>query len=368
MTRHDTDTARSLMFQNLRENTLEARMVARDIAEEYSLAHPYAVDGPAKISFSGGRTSAYMLKQILDYYRCRGQDMPTDVHVLFANTGKERNETLDFVHACSSRWEVPVHWIERDPDATDADGNDLGYREVTYATAARNGAPFQRLIEDRNYLPNPVTRFCTEELKIRAMGKWMIHRGYEHWTNIVGLRADEPKRVTRIRVNNANGKARYDVQLPLSDAGAAKPDVLRYFREEAGFDLELKDWEGNCDLCFLKGRAKRTRIMRDNPTSPDWWIANERAERVPRSRRMKKFKDTFGQKVADGLCLPMHFGEPTPPAPGDGPTTRAHPFRIDAPRYEVLFEISKQPMFAFDEAELQGEAMDDIGDCFCNAS
>jgi hypothetical protein len=29
----------------------------------------------------------------------------------------------------------------------------------------------------------------------------------------------------------------------------------------------LRPWEGNCDLCFLKGRGIRKAIIRDNPRS-----------------------------------------------------------------------------------------------------
>ena len=56
----------------------------------------YRVEGPALISFSGGRTSGFMLWHILDAYDGK---LPDDVHVCFANTGKEREETLRFVHA-----------------------------------------------------------------------------------------------------------------------------------------------------------------------------------------------------------------------------------------------------------------------------
>ena len=53
------------------------------------MADPYLITGPALISFSGGRTSAYMLKMILDAH---GGTLPDDVHVCFANTGKERGD------------------------------------------------------------------------------------------------------------------------------------------------------------------------------------------------------------------------------------------------------------------------------------
>lgn len=54
--------------------------------------------------------------------------------------------------------------------------------------------------------------------------------------------------------------------------------------------------------------------------------------------------------------------------PGKEPKAQSHPFRIDAPRYKDLFTISQQPMLDIPLDELEGEAIDDIGDCFCNAA
>ena len=135
------------------------------------MARPFKIVGPAKISFSGGRTSALMLRLILDEYP---DGLPSDIHVLFANTGREREETLVFIHEIEVRWSVPVVWVERDETA--------GFKVVTFETASRDGSPFEQLIEQRNFLPNPVTRFCTQELKIRVMKAWMQAQGYEHWT------------------------------------------------------------------------------------------------------------------------------------------------------------------------------------------
>lgn len=70
---------------------------------------PFYITGPALISFSGGRTSAYMLFMILCAH---GGVLPDDVYVVFANTGKEREETLRFVHEVEVRWGVRVWWIE----------------------------------------------------------------------------------------------------------------------------------------------------------------------------------------------------------------------------------------------------------------
>lgn len=206
---------------------------------------PFRILGPATVSFSGGLTSAYMLRRILDAYE---DALPADVHVLFADTGKERDETYDFVREVAKRWSVEIAWVSRP-------------------------GLFEQLITDRSYLPNPVTRFCTQELKIRPMKNWMRERGYEHWTNAIGIRADEPRRVAKMR--GADRRERFDVSLPLATAGITIGDV-RAFWSAQPFTLALRPWEGNCDLCFLKGAAKRRRIIEDRPDLAEWWIEQER--------------------------------------------------------------------------------------------
>ena len=71
------------------------------------MSNPYKITEPAAISFSGGRTSGYMLWKILDAYD--GQ-LPDHLPVTFANTGKEMTQTLDFVQACSVHWGVNITW------------------------------------------------------------------------------------------------------------------------------------------------------------------------------------------------------------------------------------------------------------------
>jgi hypothetical protein len=268
-----------------------------------AVSYPFAIDGPAVVSFSGGRTSGMMLRRILDL------GLRRDVHILFANTGKEREETLQFVHDCETRWSAPVVWLERSPVGS--------YQRVTFATASRHGEPFEQLITLRRFLPNPVTRFCTTELKIRVMKAFMLDAGYEHWTNVVGLRADEPGRVARQR--EMGGRERWDVACPLYDAGIDLAAVDAFWRAQP-FDLALRPWEGNCDLCFLKGRAKRERIMRDRPDLAGWWLE---------------------QEARNGAT-----------------------FRADAPGYAKLLDLSKRPLL-FTELELDGQALDDLGDCVC---
>ena len=73
------------------------------------MSNPYKILEPTCISFSGGRTSAYMLYKVLEAHQ---MSLPQEAKVLFCNTGKEDNATLDFVNECSVRWGVEITWLE----------------------------------------------------------------------------------------------------------------------------------------------------------------------------------------------------------------------------------------------------------------
>lgn len=225
--------------------------------------NPYFITGPALISFSGGRTSAYMLKMILDAHR---GVLPEDVHVCFANTGKEREETLRFVHECGSRWGITVRWLEFRSRKTSLP-IEKRFEEVGYNSASRAGEPFETLIRDKQYTPNAVMRWCTAELKVRVMKWFMQAQGYKNWVNVVGLRHDEQHRVAKSRKPN---KEAWTNALPLDDAKVSNRDVRAFWREQP-FDLHLLPFEGNCDGCFLKARPKLWEIERTCPGTLKWW-------------------------------------------------------------------------------------------------
>lgn len=226
------------------------------------MTDPYRIEGPALISFSGGRTSGYMLHEVL---RAHGGTLPSDVHVTFANTGKERPETLHFVHDCGAHWGVAVRWLER---------REGGFAEVGFNSASRSGEPFAALIAKKKYTPNAVTRFCTVELKIMVMRDFARSLGWDQWTNIIGLRYDEGMRVLKALARNDEGKERWKCAMPLAKAKVTRQAVMAFWAEQP-FDLQLKSYEGNCDLCFLKARNKLAAIIRENPGIERWWTEQE---------------------------------------------------------------------------------------------
>lgn len=222
--------------------------------------NPYLLPpGNVQIQFSGGRTSAFMLHQILE----ANGGLPDRTHVCFQNTGREMPETLDFVAEVGRRWGVMVTWLEYRPKAP-------FFEIVGYQGASRNGEPFEALIRRRKYLPNQQARFCTQELKIRTAKRYLRSIGWSRWASATGIRADEPH-----RLNKPAPRDRWTVWNPLADAGIAKEDVAAFWRRQP-FDLQLPNvngncWLGNCDGCFLKSEASIAAFTREFPTKAGWW-------------------------------------------------------------------------------------------------
>ena len=240
------------------------------------MSNPYKVEPPFVMSFSGGRTSGYLLRMVLDAWEGK---LPVGGVVMFANTGREHAKTLDFVKQVE-RW-CPIVWIEYRIEAPK-------FAVVDSETASRDGEPFAALVESKKYLPNPVARFCTSDLKVIPMRRYMESIGFPDYTTILGLRADEPRRVSKLR----NDPTR-DIAMPLADAGVDREAVIAWW-EANDFDLELPNNDpafGNCDLCFLKGMARVERVIREQPELAQWWIDQE--TRV--GARFRKDRPTYYQ-------------------------------------------------------------------------
>ena len=343
------------------------------------MADPFKITGPAVISFSGGRTSGLMLYRILEAH---GGTLPDDVKVVFCNTGKEREETLEFVERCSQRWGVPVVWLEyryeapvpcptRDADWPLLDDELDGERArrwdrwqdamvpirsahaaavraevdrrkaipkaqrkglprvsrvpgrhavavVDFATASRCGEPLEEVIGARNMLPNVVARFCTVECKIRTTNRFTLALGWP--PGWANCIGFRADEPQRVaKLRSTNRHQRENPLVPVAKAGVTQTDV-RAFWAAHPFDLELQPHEGNCDLCFLKGIGKTSTVLRARPALAKWWVRMEAA--------------------ADRRGLARN------------PTVAF--FRKDRPRYAALLELSKRPGL-FDDVEAADE-------------
>jgi hypothetical protein len=217
------------------------------------------IEKPIVVSFSGGRTSAYMAKYLLDKYSEK------NFILIFANTGKERDETLDFINDCDLIWKFNTIWLEA--DISSKKGYWGTFKEVNYKKASRNGEPFEKMIKKYG-LPNLKNPHCTRDLKLTVIKKYLqsigLNSNKDYYTAI-GIRADESHRINWQKAKENN------YIYPLAVEHRVNSDFIRKFWLNQDFDLKLKDYEGNCDMCWKKSKRKLLTLITENPNLIKWW-------------------------------------------------------------------------------------------------
>lgn len=216
------------------------------------------------ISFSGGKTSAFMTIWLLDNKR----DDYTDIVILFANTGQENEETLRFVDRCDKEWGLGVIWVEAvvNPEK----GQGTRHRVVNYETASRIGEPFEDVIKKYG-IPNQVGMFCTRELKLAPMTSYLRELGWKKgdYQTAIGIRFDEMDRVSADMEKN-------NIIYPLvEDIKTTKEMIADYWRSQS-FTLNLREHQGNCSWCYKKSLRKLLTLAQDTPEIFDFPIRMEK--------------------------------------------------------------------------------------------
>ena len=205
------------------------------------------------ISFSGGKTSAYMTVMLLEHFR---QHPEYEVVVVFANTGQEHEETLTFVDRCDREFGFDLVWIESVTHHGSRKG--VGFRKTSYDFACRKGEPFQDYIQKYG-IPNQNYNQCTSRLKTEPMDAFRKSIGWEKetYSTAIGIRADEIDRVSATAL--ANG-----IFYPCADAGITKADVRDWWAKQS-FNLNIPEHLGNCTWCWKKSKRKLMTLTQSHP-------------------------------------------------------------------------------------------------------
>jgi hypothetical protein len=204
-------------------------------------------------SFSGGLTSAFMTKWLLDNCADEYEILP-----VFANTGQENEQTLEFVRRCDEAWGLNVVWVEAVVHHEERKAST--HRIVTFETASRNGEPFEEAIKKYG-VPNVDFQPCNRELKWNAMDSYMESIGWfkSDYVNAIGIRADEARRVDEKKSGLTN------FVYPLIDWWPTDKQDINTFWEDQPFRLQLQEHEGNCKWCFKKSDKKQFRLISERP-------------------------------------------------------------------------------------------------------
>lgn len=225
------------------------------------------------ISFSGGRTSAYMTWWLMHEWPERDK---WDMKVVFANTGKEDERTLTFVKECDIRWGLGVVWVEANVHQGHGEGTTATV--VSYKTASRKGEPFEAVIKKYG-IPNQAYPHCTRELKQRPIHSYIKSIGWSEYYTAIGIRVDE---FDRMNPDRRNLRFMY----PLVSNNVSLKDVMIVWGKQ-DFDLGLESYEGNCDLCWKKSTPKLRLICDKSPGKMTWWQEMEEkyGRYIPESRQ-----------------------------------------------------------------------------------
>lgn len=205
------------------------------------------------VSFSGGETSAYMLWYIFNHMK----NEYDEIVVVFANTGEENEETLEFVQFVSMLFSIPVVWIEA--VIYHGERKSPGFKIVDFETAARKGEPFEEAIKKYG-IPNSKFKDCTRNLKLRPIEAYAASLGWKKgaYDTAIGIRADE---IDRLSSEAPKRRLVY----PLVKRHPMTKPKINFWWSQQPFRLNLKGYQGNCRWCWKKSRRKHLTLMQETP-------------------------------------------------------------------------------------------------------
>ncbi len=281
---------------------------------------------PLVVSFSGGQSSAFMCDFLLQNYADA-----FEFHFVFANTGREHEETLIFADKVDKLFGLKLVWLEG--YTSPEHGVGMSHRIVSFETAARNGEPFEQLISVEG-IPNVSRQKCSDYLKTQTIRSWMravglARRGWCAKTAI-GMRADEPERAD---MDKASTK-RYNLVYPLAHWGAFDKEDVNYFWDRMPFKLNIPPHYGNCLTCFKKSDAKLYLIAHEHP---EWFAWNRDMEtkygmvKATDGHTWWRRKRDTDQLVADAQLEDrqrlIYLSKTNPDIGSDGCTSSCEPFQ-----------------------------------------
>lgn len=254
------------------------------------------------VSFSGGRTSAYMCWWLKTY-----MSHIWNFIFVYANTGLEHEKTLEFVNKVDKFLELNLTWLEAVIDPKPNKGT--SYTIVDFDSACRDNRLFKDMCKVYG-LMNRTYIHCTRELKIQPIYKFaQDYLGKNNFRRALGIRYDEPK---RFQIDFQN------YLQPLAQIQkTTKQDVLDFWKEQP-FDLEIEEHYGNCVSCYKKSDKKLKMIADENPNYFDAFIDLENNYKTIRTK--KEIEDGIleriiyrgyrtGYEVKNNLKLPENLSD-----------------------------------------------------------
>jgi 3'-phosphoadenosine 5'-phosphosulfate sulfotransferase (PAPS reductase)/FAD synthetase len=178
------------------------------------------------LGLSGGRDSAALAVLL-------HRQVP-QMEYFFCDTHKELPETYAYLALIEARLGISIHRLEAE-------------RGFDHWLDVYNGL-----------LPSPRMRWCTKQLKIAPLERFI---GDDEAVSYVGIRADEN------RDGYVSTKANIRAVFPFKEQGLVKRDVIRLL-EESGIGLpDYYRWRSRsgCYFCFFQRKIEWVRLAEEHP-------------------------------------------------------------------------------------------------------
>lgn len=214
------------------------------------------------VSFSGGRTSGYMVhlmeqKRINDGW---------DVEYVFMDTGAEHPKTYEFIRNCVEHFGIELTCLRADVDMSMGKSNN--YKSISVNDIGWDLSIMQDIM--KKYGGFTINRpHCTDKLKSILLDKYKRDTyGKGNYYTWLGMRIDEPRRLKFTQENadlfgkktNNPQNIRYLAEISESN----KEDIIQWWNNQP-FDLEIDEHLGNCVFCIKKSSPKIALAARDEP-------------------------------------------------------------------------------------------------------
>ena len=220
------------------------------------------------VSFSGGRTSAYLV-HLMEQKR---KDNGWEVEYVFADTGAEHPKTYEFVRQVVKHYGINLTCLR----AVYSNKKGVG---VTYKKV-----PINKIGWDLSIIETQVKIYgnftinrpnCTSRMKADVMDKYKKETyGKSNYYQWLGMRIDEPRRLKFINLNDDMFTSKKlnpnNIRYLAEISDFEKSDVLEWWGEMP-FDLQIEEHLGNCVFCIKKASKKIALAARDEPILFDDW-------------------------------------------------------------------------------------------------
>ena len=203
------------------------------------------------VSFSGGRTSAYLCHLMIEKFGREAVDF------VFMDTGAEHPKTYEFIKKCVDHFGIELTVLKIEVNSVLGEGNSYSIHDIN--SIGWDLTRFKDLVRKYGNPYNPSGGFCTDQIKTQTYKKY-IKSFSEEVRSWIGIRIDEPNRL----------KQKYGVKYLAELSQMDKHDIIGWWKQQP-FDLEVPEYSGNCIFCIKKSASRIALAQRESPELYDDW-------------------------------------------------------------------------------------------------